>query len=493
MYLHLLFGVVGCLVVWLYMKWLKIKRYWADRGITHIRPVPILGNFTFLQRENIGIWLRRIYEQFKYPYIGIWIFWKPALVINSPDIARNILVKDFDNFRNRSISCGNTDRIGGLTLFVTDDPIWSLLRRQLSAVFSAAKLKSVQEYVRSKSMELVQRIHNDRNLKIDLKKMYVDYSTDIIGTSAFGVKSDAILTKGGPLRDVTNEWTKYSLYRSISWCSIFFLPELVDVFRFKLFPRSSITYFKKIYHQAVMQREKNWTERENRDLLDILIRIQKGNKFYSDDLIIAQAAIMLLGGFDTSGNLMTYITYELAHNPDVQEKLYQELTEATQRHGSAYFDMDILSELTYLNCVIKEGVRKYAPMSWLDRVAEKNYKIDDKLTIEAGTTVFINCAGMHFDPKYFPDPNKFDPDRFLPENRNKIEPFSYLPFGEGPRFCIGKRFGLLVVRMGMASILLNYKMAPYPNAPKPSDVKIDSRTVWYIAGEPLYVQFIPRP
>ncbi|XP_046966878.1 cytochrome P450 6k1-like [Vanessa cardui] len=491
MYL-LYLGVVVCFVVWLYVKWLNIKKYWSARGVPHLPPVPLLGNFSFLQRENIGTWLRKLNDQFKCPYIGIWVFWKPALVVNSPDIARNILVKDFNNFRNRSMGCGNTDPIGGLSLFTVNDPIWSPLRRQLSTIFSAGKLKSVQEFIRSKSKELVQRIHNDSDVKIDLKKMFVDYTTDIIGASAFGVKSDATLTKGGPLRDVTNEWTKYSLHRSISWCSIFFLPELVDIFRFKMFPNTSIKYFRKIYNDAVLNREQNWTEEENRDLLDILIRIQKHNKFYSDELIMAQAAIFLLGGFDTSGNLMTYITYELAHNPGIQEKLYQELIEAAQRNGSRDFDMEVLSELTYLNCVVKEALRKYLPMGWLDRIAEKDYRIDDKLTIEAGTVVYINSVGMHFDPQYFPEPYKFDPDRFLPENRNKIEPFSYLPFGDGPRFCIGKRFGLLAVRMGLVAMLLNYKVAPYPDTPKPADIKISTRTIWYIAGEPMHVQFIPR-
>lgn len=77
-------------------------------------------------------------------------------------------------------------------------------------------------------------------------------------------------------------------------------------------------------------------------------------------------------------------------------------------------------------------------MGWLDRVAATDYKIDDQLTIKAGTPVYINGVGMHYDPHYFPDPENFVPDRFLPENESKIVPFSYLPFGEGPRTCIGK-------------------------------------------------------
>ena len=83
-------------------------------------------------------------------------------------------------------------------------------------------------------------------------------------------------------------------------------------------------------------------------------------------------------------------------------------------------------------------------MGWLDRIAATDYRIDDSLTIEAGTVVYINVNGMHFDSEYFPDPDRFDPDRFLPENEKDIEPYSYLPFGEGPLFCIGK-IGLAIL------------------------------------------------
>lgn len=75
-------------------------------------------------------------------------------------------------------------------------------------------------------------------------------------------------------------------------------------------------------------------------------------------------------------------------------------------------------------------------MGWLDRIAEKDYQIDEKLTIPAGTPVYVNALGMQYDPEYFPDPEQFNPDRFLPEN--DIKPFTYMPFGEGPRNCIGK-------------------------------------------------------
>ncbi|KPJ04444.1 Cytochrome P450 6j1 [Papilio xuthus] len=76
-------------------------------------------------------------------------------------------------------------------------------------------------------------------------------------------------------------------------------------------------------------------------------------------------------------------------------------------------------------------------MGWLDRVAATDYKVDDKLTIPAGTPVYVNGLSLHYDPNIYPEPMQFNPDRFLPENEKKIPPFTYIPFGEGPRMCIG--------------------------------------------------------
>ncbi|XP_045450207.1 cytochrome P450 6k1-like [Melitaea cinxia] len=350
----------------------------------------------------------------------------------------------------------------------------------------------LQQYMLIKSKELVRRIHNDRNILIDLKKMYVDYTTDVIGTSAFGVKSDATLTRGGPLREITEDFSKYDMYRNFSWYSLYFFPELADIFRFKFFPRLATDYFRKIFRAVASQRETNQIDEKAKDLLDFLLKIQKQNDSYSDDLIISQAAIFLLGGYESCATLLTYTTYELAHLPELQDKVYRELLEATKSSKDGNIDTEVLAELTYLNCVVKEGLRKYMTLTWLDRVTDKEYKIDDKVTLEPGTVVYINIIGIQYDPQYFPEPNKFDPDRFLPENKHTVEQYSYLPFGEGPRACIGKRFGLMTAQFALASLLLNYKIQPAPNTPRPEDVKIDNRGLLYLPADSLHVSFVPR-
>ncbi|XP_023938391.2 cytochrome P450 6k1-like isoform X2 [Bicyclus anynana] len=496
---YILMSMAMSLVAWLYIKWVRVRSYWAERGVPHQAPVPLLGSLTFLQRENPGVWMRQLYTSNR-PYVGIWLLWRPALVVNSPEIARRILVKDFANFRNRYLGSGDSDPVGALNLFSVNDPVWSSMRNRLSVIFTAAKLKMLQDYIGLKARELAQRIRNDIENPINLKSMFVDYTTDVIGTSAFGVESNATLTGEGPMRSITHDFAKFDLMRGLSWCCIFFFPDLVNCFRLKFFPKKSENYLREVFNKIVKHREQHATGIiEVKDLLDALIKVKKekmeNHEAISEDLLIAQAAVFLFAGFETSGSALSLITYELAFKPDIQEKVYRELKEAQERAGDVGdkdFDAKTLSELTYLNCCIKEGLRKYSPMGWLDRSAMTDYKIDDNLTVKAGTPVYINITGMHYDPNYFPEPEKFHPDRFLPENERNIKPYTYMPFGEGPRFCIGLRFAQMSLRYALSSILLNFKLHPVPDKPLPDNIKMDNRCLLFLPGEPLMVQFEPR-
>ncbi|CAG9566407.1 unnamed protein product [Danaus chrysippus] len=445
--------------------------------------------------KSCGVWMREMYEQFKSPYIGIWLIWKPALIINDPDIARRILVKDSAIFRDRYLSSGSSDPIGGLNLFTVNDPVWTSVRRKLSNTFTVAKLKALHHYTLSKVDDLIRRIERDCEKGLELKRLFVDYTTDVTGTFAFGIESNATLTSKGPLREITADFGKFSIYRGICWFSIFFWPELVDIFRFKMFPKKSMYYFKRIFETVLSRRSNDKGGKDFKDVVDALIEFKKekeqNDEDVSNEFLIAQAAILLFGGFDTTSSNLTYMTYELAFNSECQEKLYNELKEADERNGGN-FDANTVSELTYLNCVLKECLRKYPPMGYLDRIAATDYEIDDKLTIKAGTVVYANAVGLHYDPKYFPEPTKFNPDRFLPENVNKIEPYTFLPFGDGPRVCIGQRFAILTARTAASQLFLRYKVRPLPNTPAPNDAKIDCKGLLLHPGEPMRVEFIPR-
>lgn len=115
---------------------------------------------------------------------------------------------------------------------------------------------------------------------------------------------------------------------------------------------------------------------------------------------------------------------------------------------------------------VSETLRKWSNVVVSDRICTKTYTIqpvnpgEQPLVIEKGDTIWIPTYGLHYDPKYYPEPQKFDPERFSDENKHNINPYTYLPFGVGPRNCIGSRFGLLECKTLFYHLLLNFEIVP---------------------------------
>jgi cytochrome P450 family 6 len=120
-------------------------------------------------------------------------------------------------------------------------------------------------------------------------------------------------------------------------------------------------------------------------------------------------------------------------------------------------------------------LRKYPPVPFLTRKCVKDYKIpDEDIIIEKGTTVVLSVLGIHYDEEYYPDPEKFDPERFTEENKNLRHHYSHIPFVEGPRLCIGMRFGLMQTKVGLTSLLKKYKFTVNKKTIEPLKMKVNS-------------------
>nr|ASX93988.1 cytochrome P450 CYP324C1 [Zygaena filipendulae] len=482
---------------WVRLRWLHVRGYWARRGVPHEPPHPLLGSLTFLMRDCPAIWFRDMRSRFPgAPYVGFWSLWRPGLLVHSPDLARRILVTDFHCFCDRHISADH-DSVGSKSLLLANNPFWSSVRRQLSSTFSAAKMKYYQDIITLKSKEVVKRFEHERKKEkaIDIRLAFSDFSTDAISAALLGVGSESLLGGASPLRFVTREFNRSTLYRGVSWTSIFFAPDIARIFRFKFFPSEALTPLRKLLLVAGSLRGGGVGSgvQVARDLLDSLIKLKQENNDKQDvssDTSLAQAAILLQGGYETTALTLTFATYELAHHPDVQEKLYEELSEARKNVDEKEFYTTVLRNLTYLNCCIKETLRKYSTMGWLDRVARREYRVDERVTLAPGAPVYVNAAGMHWDPRYFPRPELFLPERFEPPHAP--QPFTYLPFGEGPRQCIGKRFGQQALRSVLATLVLAARLLPVPGAPPPGSFRYEPAGVLLAPDQVLLVQVEPR-
>ncbi|CAG2168837.1 unnamed protein product [Oppiella nova] len=178
-------------------------------------------------------------------------------------------------------------------------------------------------------------------------------------------------------------------------------------------------------------------------------------KKLSEEEIIANIVLFLLAGYETTASLLSFSAYNLALNPESQRKLRDELRECPQ------LDYESVAKLPFLEAVVCETLRIHNPVTRVDREAFEDYVLGDTgITLTKGSVVAIPVHALHHDPHYYPDPHRFIPERFLGDNLNKVKPYTYLPFGGGPRNCIGMRFALLEAKLALARVLMDYEFSP---------------------------------
>jgi len=177
---------------------------------------------------------------------------------------------------------------------------------------------------------------------------------------------------------------------------------------------------------------------------EIMSESFKDRAEFNDEDLLAQCILFFLVGFETMSVCLSYLSYELCMNPEVQSKLYEEIMSVEQELQGKPLNYNMLAKMKYMDLVISELLRLWPPAFSLDRVCGKDIDmLDDNQELLAkfrkGDIVVVPIIALHRDPENFADPNRFKPERFLEENKDQIKPFTYLPFGVGPRSCIGKK------------------------------------------------------
>eukprot|EP00102_Acyrthosiphon_pisum_P014916 XP_008185222.1 PREDICTED: cytochrome P450 3A19-like [Acyrthosiphon pisum] len=190
---------------------------------------------------------------------------------------------------------------------------------------------------------------------------------------------------------------------------------------------------------------------------DLVLGSTNENGFTEQD-IVANAILMFFAGFEPVSSTLSFCLYQLALNQHNQEEMRDEMNSKVKEHGK--INNDFLVDLHYSDMVLAETGRMYGVTNALFRETVKTYQVPgESLVIKKGTRIMIPLNSIHHDSEYYPDPYKFDPQRFSPEKTKRMSD-TYLPFGDGPRFCIGKRFAELEMKMVLSQILTTFRVLP---------------------------------
>lgn len=187
--------------------------------------------------------------------------------------------------------------------------------------------------------------------------------------------------------------------------------------------------------------------------------------------------IFFLAGFDTVSSAMYFMAYALSIYPNVQQKLQREVEGLVAKLDGRLPTYEEIQNLSYLDMVLSETLRMFPPVPFLDRRCNQATTIENsdgtKVELQPGDGILFPVSSIHHDPKYYPKPEEFLPERFSHENRDSIKPFSYLPFGVGPRNCIGSRFALMEAKALFFSILSNFTIEKCNKTEIPLQIKPD--------------------
>lgn len=172
--------------------------------------------------------------------------------------------------------------------------------------------------------------------------------------------------------------------------------------------------------------------------------------------------IFFLAGFNAGSASTAFMAHELAINPSVQQRLYEEVLAVHAQLDGRPLTFEALNQMTYLDMVVSETLRMWPVSPAMERSVNKPYVVENPngsaVRLEAGDGIWIPTFAIHRDAKYFANP--FDPDRFSAANKHRIQPGTYMPFGIGPRNCIGSRFALMEMKSIFVYLLLHFSLEP---------------------------------
>ena len=419
----------------------KTFRYWTDLGVLQFPLTFPHGNIKGLGKDHhLSEFLVKYYQKTKQigaPFSGVYFYLRPTMMIVDPEVIKTILVRDFNIFSNRGIYYNEKDDPVSAHMFNLEGEPWRHLRHKISPTFTSGKLKMMFGTISDVADKLLTVIDKQvlETGQLELKDTLARFTTDVIGTCAFGIDCNSLEDKNSKFYKMgTKIFTMPSSMLKRILRNMF--KELSRKLRLKAMSEDISQFYMGITKETVEYREKN-PQVNRQDFINLLVQLKKNDEVTIEQ-IAAQSFIFFLAGYETSSSTMTYCMYELSINEEIQEKARQCVKDAIENHGSLNYDA--VGDMDYLEQCVDETLRKYPVVSSLTRSATEQYKMpNSKVVIPKGQSVWIPVHAIHHDPEIYPEPEKFKPERFTPEEKANRHPYVYLPFGEGPRICIGMR------------------------------------------------------
>ncbi|XP_017879816.1 probable cytochrome P450 6a14 [Ceratina calcarata] len=460
-------GFVAAVLFLVYRYFVSKLAFWQKRGVSGPNPSLLWGNFkdVFLGKISFSKVLEDAYYNYRdESMVGLYAGHKPILVLRNPDLIKDVLIKDFPKFVDRSFKPTPEMEPLSMHLFRLEAERWKPLRSRLSPVFTSGKLKEMFHLL-LECADLFEKYLDDVVAKgelVECRDVSAKFTTDVIGSCAFGIEVNALKAEDSEFRKMGKKIFESSFkgtirnrVRDYPFLHKFLGPFLID--------HELINFFMNITKETIDYRIKHNVRRH--DFIDVLVDLKQNPgklnlKEVDDVFLTAQSFVFFAAGFETSSITIANTLYELALNQTIQDKVRAEIKEVLEKTNGK-ITYDCIREMKYLDACFQETLRKYPVLLWLSRTSMSDYTFSDtKVTIPKDVQVFLPVFAIQRDPEIFPNPETYDPERFTGDNATGRHPMYYLPFGDGPRNCIGARFAKNQSKVAIIKILSKFKVEP---------------------------------
>ena len=393
-------------------------------------PVQVLSKYTELFGDTFRFYLGGI---------------KEAIVTTNPAVIQHVLKTNAENYQKSEIQVKRMGHFLGRGLLTTHGEAWRTQRRLIQKGFDRKQLGALSAIMQDSLAESLRDFDRQTRVgPVDIYPQLMKMTFAMVARSLFGAK----------LKDEDIDVVSHTI------CTVqeFIVRQTLQPYLNPWFEVSGELR----RHEDMRARadsilmEYIKTRRQQapgNDLLQTLMdaRYSDGEGM-SDELVLSESMQLLVAGHETSSNALSWLLYLLSSRPDCLEKVRQEFDSVLGDKPLSFGD---LPKLEFATQVIQEGLRLYPPFWIVDRMAVADDRVGD-IAIPRGSMVIVFVYGTHHAPRYWQSPESFEPERFTKANEKLRTPFTYLPFGAGPRGCIGGNYAMLQILMILSELLRTY-------------------------------------
>lgn len=377
---------------------------------------------------------------------------KRMFVLNRPEDIQHVMVTNAGNYRKSLANRQSLKPLLGQGVFVSEGKLWERQRKLMSPATHRSRLRGFAGTMVKAGMEKVRQVEAiSKGEEIDLTEIMTLLTSDIITRTMFGVELGE-----------RNEQLYQSFQDYLASHGRIHISELIGLPAWIPRPgqargRAAVRLFDSVILNVIEQRMRERDQHE--DLLEMLLEFKdEEGQAMNFTLLRDEVSSIYLAGHETTAITLTWAFYLLHEHPEIKRRLWEELEAVLNGREP---DFDDVPNLALTRAIVDETLRLYPPVHVFSRQALGKDEVSG-IAVPKGSFMTISSYVLHRHKLHWENPNTFDPDRFLPGRSESVKPFTYIPFGAGPRICMGKHFGIMeaVLLLALFAQRFDFQLKP---------------------------------